>query len=254
VNYNQLTPEQKVQFYNDLCEEPFSGDPANVVPATSALLKASGWGIDEINDNFKQFVEENHLNDGQPAKCTVDLGLEEPPPPAAPAAAQAPAKRNRKKATVPAQAQVPAEAGAAAGDGAEASVSDAPKKSGLIPREPKLKDDQMLYPGLGEIKGIRYQLRQMLGEGCTMAQLIEKYKDLGVSTASKVKDNHASFVRGYVNVGLRPEVDMCRTSPVTPEERAAAAAKAAEPAPATLGAAPVGGQLGAGAAPGAVPG
>jgi hypothetical protein len=246
VNYNQLTPEQKVQFYNDLCEEPFSGDPANVVPATSALLKASGWGTDEINDNFKQFVEENHLNDGQPAKCTVDLGLEEPPPPAAPAAAPTPAKRSRKKATVPAQAQVAAETGAPAGDGAETPAADAPKKTNLIPREPKLKDDQMLYPGLGEIKGIRYQLRQMLGDGCTMAELIEKYKDLGVSTTSKVKDNHASFVRGYVNVGLRPEVDMCRTSPVTAEERAAAAAKAAEPAPATP-AAP------AAAAPGAAP-
>lgn len=245
MNYNQLSTEHKVAFYNDLCEEPFAGDPNTIVPATTGLLKASGWSIDEINDQFKTFVDEKGLGDGQPSKCTVELGLESPPPQAPAAPTPTPPKKGRKKAAAPttsAASPTPPSQPQANGD-ATVQTADAgqpapaSKKRGnpgnLVPREPRIKEDQMLYPGLKPVSGIRLQFRNLIGDGCTLKTLIERYDAMGVSTEAKNRDG-AGFVRGYINKGLREDIDLCRLSPVTAEEKAAfnaAQAAAAAQAP-----------------------
>lgn len=228
MQYSQLDQEKKVAFYNDLCEDPYSGDPGNIVQATTALLKASGWSNDEINDNFKGFLDEKGWGDGEPAKCTIDLGLEAPPAPASaePALTPTPPKRGRKKATVPNKtSDAPQAAGTEETPAAPVGEAAAPKRgANLIPRQPRVADDQMLYPGLGKVSGIRLQFKNLAGpEGCTLAELIARYEVSGVSTAAKNKESSA-FVRGYVNNGLRPDVDLFRLTPPTPEDIAAAQA------------------------------
>jgi hypothetical protein len=228
VQYQQLNQEQKVAFYNDLCEDPFTGDPATIDQATTALLKASGWSNDEINDNFKGFLDERGWDDGQPSKCTVDLGLEAPPAPvsAEPALAPTPAKRGRKKATPTAQAATPTmnldgPQPEAAANG-EASAEKPKRGANLIPRQPKVEDNQHLYPGLGSVSGIRLQFKNLAGpEGCTFRELVNRFNEKGVSSSAKNATSEA-FVRGYVNNGLRPDVDLFRLTKPTDEEIAAA--------------------------------